>query len=228
MSDTPYGPGERVCVSASLTCLIRPYMTRVNVFACRRYSVAWVLGAVVLISGRSRRSCPALPPDSVRSDRGRRSVPAGPPSRRAGQIGGGRAPVTSVWDWGVVLVSVVGRGRGRDRVEGGLGVDRQAGVPAFGHQHREPDACFGEVGEPGVAEVVQGPAAAGRGEYLGGSPVGQPGPAGGGVEVGQGWLAGAADGGGAGGGGPQDGPAVRTGGRWDLRPCVPRVRAEAD
>src|SRR5664280_2419730 len=82
---------------------------------------------------------------------------------------------------------------GGDRVEGGLGVDReagQAGVPALGHQHREPDACFGEVGEPGVAELVQGPAAAGRGEYLGGSLVGRPGPAGGGVEVGQGWLAG--------------------------------------
>src|SRR5665811_1743773 len=47
-----------------------------------------------------------------------------------------------------------------------------------------------EVGEPGVAELVQGPAAAGRREYLGGSPVGQPGPAGSGVEVGQGWLGG--------------------------------------
>jgi hypothetical protein len=34
-----------------------------------------------------------------------------------------------------------------------------------------------------VPELVQGPAAAGRGEYLGGSPVGQPGPAGSGVEV---------------------------------------------
>ena len=82
---------------------------------------------------------------------------------------------------------------GGDRVKGGLGVDRQAGqagVPALAHQHREPDACFGEVGEPGVAELVQGPAAAGRGEYLGGSPVGQPDPAGGGVEVGQSWLAG--------------------------------------
>ena len=63
-------------------------------------------------------------------------------------------------------------------------------MPDLGHQNREPGACFGEVGEPKVAELVQGPAAAGRGEYLGGSPVGQPGPAGGGVEVGQGWLAG--------------------------------------
>ena len=77
--------------------------------------------------------------------------------------------------------------------KGGLRVDRQAGqagVPDLGHQNREPGACFGEVGEPEVAELVQVPAAAGRGEYLGGSPVGQPGPAGSGVEVGQGWLAG--------------------------------------
>jgi len=65
-----------------------------------------------------------------------------------------------------------------------------AAVPALGHQHREPGACFGEVGEPEVAELVQGPAAAGRRECLGGSPVGQPGPAGGGVEIGQSWLAG--------------------------------------
>src|SRR5665811_7228 len=98
-----------------------------------------------------------------------------------------------MWGWSASSVGVERGGGGGDRVEGGLGVDReagQAGVPALGHQHREPDACFGEVGEPGVAELVQGPAAAGRREYLGGSPVGQPGPAGGGVEVGQSWLAG--------------------------------------
>jgi hypothetical protein len=64
-------------------------------------------------------------------------------------------------------------------------------VPDLGHQHREPDACFGEVGEPGVAEMVQGPAAAGRRE-LSRRPAGRTaGPAGSGVEVGQGWRAGA-------------------------------------
>src|SRR5450759_5815765 len=89
--------------------------------------------------------------------------PAG--SGRAGQIGGGRAPITrgtGMWGWSASSVGVERGGGGGDRVEGGLGVDRQAGqagVPAFAHQHREPDACFGEVGEPGVAELVQGPAA---------------------------------------------------------------------
>jgi len=63
-------------------------------------------------------------------------------------------------------------------------------VAALGHQHRELDVGFGEVGEPGVTELVQRPAVAGGFEYLGGPPVGQPGPAGAGVEVGQGWLAG--------------------------------------
>jgi hypothetical protein len=64
-----------------------------------------------------------------------------------------------MWDR---LASSVGveRGGGGGRVDGGLGVDRQAGVPALAHQQREPDACFGEVGEPEVAELVQGPAAA--------------------------------------------------------------------
>jgi hypothetical protein len=74
-------------------------------------------------------------------------------TRRAGQIDGGRAPITrgtGMWGWSASSVGVE-RGGGGDRVEGGLGVDRQAGqagVPALGHQHREPDACFGEVGEP--------------------------------------------------------------------------------
>ena len=103
-----------------------------------------------------------------------------------------------MWGWSASSVGVERGGGGGYRVKGGLRVDRQAGqagVPDLGHQNREPGACFGEVGEPEVAELVQGPAAAGRRECLGGSPVGQPGPAGGGVEIGQscraGWRAGA-------------------------------------
>ena len=62
-----------------------------------------------------------------------------------------------MWGWSASSVGVERGGGGGYRVKGGLGVDRQAGhagVPALGHQHREPDACFGEVGEPGVAELV--------------------------------------------------------------------------
>jgi hypothetical protein len=51
--------------------------------------------------------------------------------RRAGQIGGGRAPVTpcgtGMWCWSASTVGVERGGCGGYRVEGGLGVDRQAG-----------------------------------------------------------------------------------------------------
>ena len=55
--------------------------------------------------------------------------------------------------------SAVGWGRGlrwprRGRRRWGLGVDREAaeaGVAAFGDQHRQLDALLGEVGEAGVA-----------------------------------------------------------------------------
>src|SRR5450756_2202306 len=102
------------------------------------------------------------PPGSMRTGRARRRC--SPPSRarfavtflsrypesgRAGQIGGSRAPMTSVglvmWDRSASSVGVERGGGGGDRVEGGLGVDRQAGqagVPALAHQHREPDARF--------------------------------------------------------------------------------------
>jgi hypothetical protein len=93
----------------------------------------------------------------------------------------------------VPAVGVEGGGCGGDGFEGGFGVDGQAGeagVAAFGHQEGEGDAGFGEVGEPGVAELVEGPASGGGAEELGGSPVGVPGSPGVGVEVGEGGLAG--------------------------------------
>ena len=54
-----------------------------------------------------------------------------------------------------------GRGYG---VEGRLGVDpeaAEAGVAALGEQDRQLDAVLGEVGEPGVAQLVERPAARG-------------------------------------------------------------------
>ena len=77
-----------------------------------------------------------------------------------------------MWGWSASSVGVERGGGGGDRVEGGFGVDRQAGqagVPDLGHQNREPGACFGEVGEPGVAELVQGPAATGRAGWRAGA-----------------------------------------------------------
>src|SRR5450756_3242769 len=84
------------------------------------------------------------PPGSMRTGRARRRC--SPPSRarfavtflsrypesgRAGQIGGSRAPMTSVglvmWDRSASSVGVERGGGGGDRVKGGLGVDRQAG-----------------------------------------------------------------------------------------------------
>ena len=90
-------------------------------------------------------------------------------------------------------VGVDGRGGCGDGVEGGFGVDpqaAQAGVAALGHQDRERDSGLGQVCQPRVPQLVQCPAAGGFLEYFGGSPVGQPGPTGVGVEVGQRGLAG--------------------------------------
>src|SRR5664280_2294564 len=86
------------------------------------------------------------PPGSMRTGRARRRC--SPPSRarfavaflsrypeseRAGQIGGGRAPMTSVglvmWDRSASSVGVERGGGGGDRVEGGLGVDREGLLP---------------------------------------------------------------------------------------------------
>src|SRR5664279_970008 len=53
-----------------------------------------------------------------------------PCAARAGQIGGGRAPVTpcgtGMWCWSASSVGVERGGCGGYRVEGGLGVDRRA------------------------------------------------------------------------------------------------------
>ena len=68
-------------------------------------------------------------------------------------------------------------------------------MSAFGHQQGEVDAVFGEVGEGGVAELVQGPAFAGdlEGvlfEQVLGSFVGEPSSSCGWAEVDGCWGAG--------------------------------------
>ena len=88
----------------------------------------------------------------------------------------------------VAAIGVDRRGGGGYGVEGGLGVDpeaAEAGVAALGDQDRQLDALLGEVGEPGVAQLVKRPAAGGGVEDLGGAAVGQPGAPGVGVEVGE-------------------------------------------
>ena len=65
----------------------------------------------------------------------------------------------------VAAVGVDRRGGGGYGVEGGLGVDpeaAEASVAALGEQDRQLDAVLGEVGEPGVAQLVERPAARGR------------------------------------------------------------------
>jgi hypothetical protein len=55
-------------------------------------------------------------------------------------------------------------------------------VPGDFLQHGQREAVVFQLPDPGVAQLVERPAGGG-GEYLGGPPAGQAGPAGGGVEV---------------------------------------------
>lgn len=80
--------------------------------------------------------------------------------------------------WSVPTVWVEGCRRSSNRIEGGLGVDRQARqarMAALGHEQRELDTRLGEVGKARVTQLVERPSTTGSLEDLGRAAVREPG-----------------------------------------------------